>query len=444
MKIDNKLKLKFVLIILIFVLSIGASFAEVNPEGAIEDTLKQYEYLDKVDAHFDGNDLTLKLDLNYFDKETLYNMVDLIDTVYSMMLIDNLTLKLYDNYLPYMDIVISASDIKDYEDSKIDDNEFIETFIIKDTRSTEKKLYDDLSVFDSYIDGIFVDKNEVKLNVEYVGKYEEIMNEYYAMTLISLEDAPWISNVTINYVDGSGNLLMRISTRSKDIVDVINGDISKKDFLNNLDMATGSKLEDLVKENADLIKNMSISSSNASSVESDSSSSDKSDSVIETDTKPEASTNTKNSNDNNTSKVNTNDTNFKKYNVADAKIVDTLISGGVSNIYELQVDQDGEYDFNVNNAEKVPLSFVIADKDLLTVKDNKFESGYSDYVYVDLKANQTYYLLVMPKNNEDYGKEFNLSINKSASIMGFLIGFLLVIALIIFGIVMLVKKIRKK
>ena len=417
--IKNKINIFLVLMVVITLFfNLFISFSEVPFEKALEDSLKKYDFIEKSKVSLNDKNISevnIDLNLKYYDKYTIYDMVSVVDEVGRAYNFSKLTLNIYDSYLPYVKFEILKSDYELYKNGELDKSEFISKFKLSDMRSLQKILYDDLVGFDSYILDIKVNGSMVVLSVEFNSKKEEFFDEFYAMALVVVEDAPFIDTVRVEYKDDSDNVLMTLTSSKDKILALLLDEISMEAFLNGIDVVVNEDvLKDSVVEDKDSSENISNKDVNGDE------SSDLGDSMSDY------------------------DEDFVIVNATKDLIKGNFSDDGSANLYKLNVEKDAEYRISVDNFDDNPLLITVLDGDFNTVKDNLNDESIDDYLYVDLIKGREYYIMIMPAYDDSYGKEFSVNISESEGILAFLIGAIIFISLFILSIILIIKKISKK
>lgn len=404
-------KIIILLVFLVILSCLSITFGEVGVENTIKDSLSNFEYVEEVVVTEKDNHLLVQFNLTYFDEQMIYYIEDIINNVYSFVEVDSLTLQVYDEGLPYLKVLTLKKDALNYREGVYDRNEYIEKLKIEDVRSIEKVIYDDLSVFDSYIYGINVGENSAIIQLEYMAKDEDFLEEIHAMGLTIVEDAPWINDVTFELYDQK-TLLMTVYSIKSNFLDIVDGSISEEEFINNLIVEKTKALEELNQVNRE-------------------------ETTVEEESEMESSEEKKE---------------VKSESQASEEISVIQVEAGVIQeeittkglIYELNVKEDGEYQITVENMEEVSVSVRIKDRNGSEVETNISEDELKKYTFVELNAGEKYFMELIPADEEFTSGLIHVTTEPAGSLVLFFLVPIVIFAGIVLLVVRMIKKKRSK
>jgi hypothetical protein len=94
----------------------------------------------------------------------------------------------------------------------------------EDIRRPEFKVESDLWVFDVIVEDVTITNETASVTLEYLADKDGFWRDYFAMSFLILEDAPWVKEVSITYLTNNGSLT--ISTSSDDLLRLHSGEIT--------------------------------------------------------------------------------------------------------------------------------------------------------------------------------------------------------------------------
>ncbi|KUH32571.1 hypothetical protein APY94_09360 [Thermococcus celericrescens] len=100
----------------------------------------------------------------------------------------------------------------------------------EDIRRPEFKVESDLWLFDVLVHNVTVTNETASVTLEYLADGEGFWKDYFAMSFLILEDAPWVEEVSITYLADNGSLTL--STSSDDILRLHSGEITADELPN--------------------------------------------------------------------------------------------------------------------------------------------------------------------------------------------------------------------
>ncbi|ASJ05304.1 hypothetical protein [Thermococcus barossii] len=93
----------------------------------------------------------------------------------------------------------------------------------EDIRTPEFRIETDLGLFDVVIHDVSVTNESATVSLEYLADRDGFWKDYFAMSLVVLEDAPWVGSVSITYLTENGSVTMTMG--AGDIVGIHAGEI---------------------------------------------------------------------------------------------------------------------------------------------------------------------------------------------------------------------------
>ncbi len=384
--------LLIVVLLLIFPLSFNFSeeiysglTSEINAMAFIKDT-----QISEKDDH-----LYIQMNTTFQDEKMIYYYQDIFEKAYLEVPSKSITLLIYSEGFPLLRIQSLQEDIENYINGKTERNAFIEKMVIKDIRSIEHVLYDELNLFDAYIIGISVDQSKTTVQLESMKPPEEFQDDFMAMALTVIENTPWVNEVVFQFFKDE-ELIITIKGYKDDFLMTMKGTISEENFVEFLVFEIPADDKKLNGEN-------------------------ETDKII----------------DNGQDKTLL-DKDYPIINVASGKI-NEVING--RKIFKLEVPESIEYYIRLKHLDVIKTEIRVKDENMNTIDDNFMDEGLEDYLYVDLEGGKDYYLEV--KVLEDLEEAVDITIEAASSIFPFIIGILVILAGIGFGIFKILKKIKK-
>ncbi|MFH0967773.1 MAG: hypothetical protein V1862_08845 [Methanobacteriota archaeon] len=108
-----------------------------------------------------------------------------------------------------------------------------DTLVFEDIRNPEFKIESDLAIFDALIQEVKIDKATASISLEYLADEDSFWNDYVAMALLVVEDAPWVDKVVFEYIGDNDNKTLIISDKDN-ILKLLSGEISAQVFVDQL------------------------------------------------------------------------------------------------------------------------------------------------------------------------------------------------------------------
>jgi len=108
--------------------------------------------------------------------------------------------------------------------------------IYEDIRTPEYKIESDLNVFDVVIHSVKLSDSKASITLEYSGDEEGFWRDYLAMSLLILEDAPWIDTIEIIYLGDVEN--KKFVVDSDNILKYYSGEISADELVDSIDVSS--------------------------------------------------------------------------------------------------------------------------------------------------------------------------------------------------------------
>jgi hypothetical protein len=114
--------------------------------------------------------------------------------------------------------------------------------IYEDIRTPGYKIKSDLNVFDVIVHSVKLSDSKASITLEYLGGEKGFWKDYLAMSLLILEDAPWVNSIEIIYLGDEEN--KKIEVNSDDILKYYSGEISADELVNSIHVSSYSKDEE--------------------------------------------------------------------------------------------------------------------------------------------------------------------------------------------------------
>lgn len=111
----------------------------------------------------------------------------------------------------------------------VEDGDF-ENAQFEDIRRPEYKIETDLSLFDVVVYNVSLDEDSARVTLEYLADKEGFWKDYLAMSFVILEDAPWVKEVSLNYLSDNGSVTLTMS--GDDILKVQSGKMTPDELIN--------------------------------------------------------------------------------------------------------------------------------------------------------------------------------------------------------------------
>lgn len=226
---NNKL---FILLLtfLITFLSVGTIYAGDNT--ILKDNISMFSddyenYINNAEVSIDGDTAIVKIETPYVGS-TLHNLLYYVALkTHEETHTKNIIVESYFTGEPILRLKIINYDF---------DNP-----IYEDIRTPEYKIESDLNVFDVIIHSVKLDDNKASITLEYLGDEKGFWKDYLAMSLLILEDAPWVDTIEINYLGDEEN--KRFVVDSDNILKYYSGEINADDLVNSIQVSTYSNDE---------------------------------------------------------------------------------------------------------------------------------------------------------------------------------------------------------
>ena len=100
---------------------------------------------------------------------------------------------------------------------------------ILDKRSPDEKLFYDLSMMHALVNSIDITGSHAKISLAYQGDSQNLLKDYAAMNLVTIENAPWTETVTINFEKGP-----KLTTNAGDTLALYAGEIDAKQYVDTI------------------------------------------------------------------------------------------------------------------------------------------------------------------------------------------------------------------
>ena len=109
------------------------------------------------------------------------------------------------------------------------ENDNFDALVFEDIRFPEFKIESDLGIFDVLVYEVKLDKTKAHIKLEYLADEDSFWNDYLAMSLLVVEDAPWTDEVVFEYLGENGRKTT-ITSKNDNILRLYNEEISADEF----------------------------------------------------------------------------------------------------------------------------------------------------------------------------------------------------------------------
>jgi len=168
----------------------------------------------EVEVSLLGEDSLVRMSISAIDDNLTGMLYDVAELAYSSSHAKRVRVEAYYLGEPLLALTVMNGNLENAE--------------LEDIRRPEFRIESDLSLFDSRVQSVELTNDTAAITLEYLADREGFWKDYFAMTFVVLEDAPWVKTVSITYLADNGTVTLAMS--SADIIRLQSGEVSPEEL----------------------------------------------------------------------------------------------------------------------------------------------------------------------------------------------------------------------
>jgi hypothetical protein len=168
----------------------------------------------EVEVSLSGEDSLVRMSISAVDDNLTGMLYDVAELAYSSSHAKRVRVEAYYLGEPLLALTVMNRNLENAE--------------LEDIRRPEFRIESDLALFDSRVQSVELTNDTATVTLEYLADGEGFWKDYFAMTFVILEDAPWVKTVSITYLADNGTVTLAMS--SADIIRLQSGEVSPEEL----------------------------------------------------------------------------------------------------------------------------------------------------------------------------------------------------------------------
>ncbi len=201
-------------------------------EKEIYSMLKQKGF-EKIYVSTDSDTLIIKLGFDAIPENAFLILLNAaMESFKKYSKANGVLVEMYLNDAPQFGLFINGTDASDYFKGILTDEEIENLVIPIDLKNDFQELSDDLLYYKVVAEEIFEENGVLNIITDYIGDKKDFNENFIGALFSAVQNCPYTKSINIKFKDE--NSFRVASVKSSDVLDLMNGEISPKEFENKI------------------------------------------------------------------------------------------------------------------------------------------------------------------------------------------------------------------